>query len=87
MEGQVVVGDAGPTVHKFMNLELSRFEGSNFMVKIENHPGIDSAKFLTQYKSSTGPNGGTRKRKAYNLPKREAVCTTRMCSCASLRSS
>ena len=26
----------------------------NFIVKVENHPGIDSAKFLAQYKDSTG---------------------------------
>ena len=38
----------------------------NFMVKIENHPGIDSAKFLAQYKDSTG-----RSLKCYHLPKRE----------------
>lgn len=39
----------------------------NFMVKIEGHPGIDSAKFLAQYKDSTG-----RTLKCYRLPKREA---------------
>jgi len=39
----------------------------NFMAKIENHPGIDSAKFLAQYKDSTG-----RSLKCYDLPKREA---------------
>lgn len=39
----------------------------NFMVKIESHPGIDSAKFLAQYKDSTG-----RTLKCYALPKREA---------------
>ena len=38
----------------------------NFMVKIENHPGIDSPKFLGQYKDSTG-----RTLKCYHLPKRE----------------
>ena len=38
----------------------------NFMVKIEGHPGIDSAKFLAQYKDSTG-----RSLKCYQLPKRE----------------
>lgn len=39
----------------------------NFLTKIEKHPGIDSPKFLGQYKDSTG-----RKLKCYNLPKREA---------------
>ncbi|WP_157979317.1 phage antirepressor KilAC domain-containing protein [Rhodoferax ferrireducens] len=39
----------------------------NFMVKLEKHPGIDSAKFLAQYKDSTG-----RTLKCYHLPKREA---------------
>lgn len=39
----------------------------NFMAKLEKHPGIDSAKFLAQYKDSTG-----RTLKCYNLPKREA---------------
>ena len=39
----------------------------NFMTKIEKHPGIDSPKFLGQYKDSTG-----RTLKCYNLPKREA---------------
>lgn len=39
----------------------------NFMVKIEKHPGIDSPKFLGQYKDSTG-----RTLKCYHLPKREA---------------
>ena len=38
----------------------------NFMKKIESHPGIDSPKFLGQYKDSTG-----RTLKCYNLPKRE----------------
>ena len=38
----------------------------NFMAKIENHPGIDSPKFLGQYKDSTG-----RTLKCYYLPKRE----------------
>lgn len=38
----------------------------NFIVKVENHPGIDSAKFLAQYKDSTG-----RSLKCYHLPKRE----------------
>jgi hypothetical protein len=39
----------------------------NFMAKIEKHPGIDSPKFLGQYKDSTG-----RSLKCYRLPKREA---------------
>lgn len=39
----------------------------NFLVKIEKHPGIDSPKFLGQYKDSTG-----RALKCYHLPKREA---------------
>lgn len=38
----------------------------NFMVKIESHPAIDSAKFLAQYKDSTG-----RTLKCFQLPKRE----------------
>lgn len=38
----------------------------NFLVKIERHPGIDSAKFLAQYTDSTG-----RSLKCYRLPKRE----------------
>ncbi len=38
----------------------------NFIVKIENHPGINSAEFLAQYKDSTG-----RTLKCYQLPKRE----------------
>ena len=43
----------------------------NFMAKIENHPGIKSAKFLAHVEISVG-NGATRKSKCYNLPKREA---------------
>lgn len=39
----------------------------NFMAKIESHPGIQSAKFLADYKDSRG-----RKQKCYHLPKREA---------------
>lgn len=39
----------------------------NFIVKIESHPGIDSAKFLAQYKDASG-----RMSKCYQLPKREA---------------
>lgn len=39
----------------------------NFMVKIENHPGIQSPKFLGDYKDSKG-----RTYKCYHLPKREA---------------
>lgn len=38
----------------------------NFISKIEKHPGIDSPKFLGQYKDSTG-----RELKCYQLPKRE----------------
>lgn len=43
----------------------------NFMVKIENHPGIASPKFLGHVEVSVG-NGATRKSKCYHLPKREA---------------
>lgn len=39
----------------------------NFLVKIEKHPGIDSPKFLGEYKDGTG-----RALKCYHLPKREA---------------
>jgi len=39
----------------------------NFLVKIEKHPGIDSPKFLGEYKDGTG-----RAVKCYHLPKREA---------------
>ena len=39
----------------------------NFMVKLEKHPGIDSAKFLAQYQDDTG-----RTLKCYHLPEREA---------------
>lgn len=39
----------------------------NFMAKIEKHPGIQSPKFLGDYKDSRG-----RKQKCYRLPKREA---------------
>lgn len=42
----------------------------NFMAKIESHPGITSPKFLGHIEVP-GPNGGTRKSKCYNLPKRE----------------
>lgn len=38
----------------------------NFLAKIERHPGIDSAKFLAQYKDGSG-----RTLKCYYLPKRE----------------
>ncbi len=38
----------------------------NFIKKVESHPGIDSPKFLGEYKDSTG-----RPLKCYNLPKRE----------------
>ncbi len=36
----------------------------NFLAKIENHPGIQSAKFSADYKDSRG-----RMQKCYNLPK------------------
>ena len=39
---------------------------SDFMTKLEKHPGIDSPKFSGQYKDSTG-----RTLKCYRLPKRE----------------
>lgn len=39
----------------------------NFMVKLENHPGIESPKFLGDYKDARG-----RTQKCYYLPKREA---------------
>lgn len=39
----------------------------NFLAKIEKHPGIDSPKFLGEYKDGTG-----RALKCYHLPKREA---------------
>lgn len=39
----------------------------NFIAKVESHPGIQSAKFLADYKDDRG-----RKQKCYNLPKREA---------------
>lgn len=39
---------------------------THFIAKIEKHPGFDSAKFLAQYKDSTG-----RWLKCYRLPKRE----------------
>jgi hypothetical protein len=42
----------------------------NFMVKIENHPGITSAKFLAYVEIDIG-NGAKRKSKCYHLPKRE----------------
>ena len=54
-------------------INSSREEGKaelrhdNFMTKIEKHPGIDSPKFLGQYKDATG-----RSLKCYRLPKREA---------------
>lgn len=37
-----------------------------FVTKLENHPGIDSAKFLAQHKGPTG-----RMQKCYDLPKYE----------------
>lgn len=43
----------------------------NFLARIENHPGITSAKFLA-YVDVAGPNGSVRKSKCYRLPKREA---------------
>jgi len=42
----------------------------NFLVKIEKHPGITSAKFLAYVEIDIG-NGATRKSKCYYLPKRE----------------
>ena len=42
----------------------------NFLAKIENHPGITSAKFLAHVEIDIG-NGAKRKSKVYNLPKRE----------------
>lgn len=45
----------------------SELRHDHFMVKIEKHPGIDSPKFLGQYKDATG-----RTLKCYNLPKRES---------------
>lgn len=39
----------------------------NFMAKIEKHPGIQSPKFLGQYKDARG-----RMQKCYNLPRRES---------------
>ena len=39
----------------------------NFMTKIEKHPGINSPKFLGEYKDASG-----RMSKCYNLPKRES---------------
>jgi len=39
----------------------------NFLAKIENHPGIQPAKFLAGYKDAKGET-----RKCYYLPKREA---------------
>jgi len=45
----------------------AKIRHDNFMAKIEKHPGIDSPKFLGQYKDSTG-----RTLKCYHLPKREA---------------
>jgi anti-repressor protein len=40
---------------------------ADFMAKLERHPGIDSTKFIAQYKDSTG-----RTVKCYRLPKRES---------------
>lgn len=68
-------GDLAPTMSSIELVELinemreaSRAElrHDHFMVKIEKHPGIDSPKFLGQYKDSTG-----RTLKCYCLPKRE----------------
>lgn len=67
---------ATPTISSVELVEIinsMRPEGSaelrhdNFMVKIENHPGIQSPKFLGDYKDSRG-----RMQKCYHLPKREA---------------
>lgn len=50
--------------------ELGRAEllHKNFMVKLESHPGIQSAKFLADYQDSK-----SRTYKCYKLPKREAL--------------
>ena len=42
----------------------------NLIAKIENHPGITSAKFLAHVEIDIG-NGAKRKSKCYHLPKRE----------------
>lgn len=42
----------------------------NLLAKIENHPGITSAKFLAHVEIDIG-NGAKRKSKCYHLPKRE----------------
>lgn len=54
-------------INSVRDLERAELRHDNFMVKIEKHPGIDSPKFLGQYKDSTGRN-----LKCYYLPKREA---------------
>ena len=48
------------------SIEPAMLRHSDFMVKLEKHPGIDSPKFSAQYKDSTG-----RTLKCYRLPKRE----------------
>ncbi|NIA00089.1 hypothetical protein [Massilia sp. CCM 8734] len=54
-------------INSVRDLGRAELRHDNFMVKIEKHPGIDSPKFLGQYKDSTG-----RSLKCYYLPKREA---------------
>lgn len=54
-------------INSVRDLDRAELRHDNFMVKIEKHPGIDSPKFLGQYKDSTGRN-----LKCYYLPKREA---------------
>lgn len=55
------------TINQVRNIEGKKpLRHDNFMVKIQNHPGIDSPKFLGQYRDKTG-----RDSKCYYLPKRE----------------
>lgn len=54
-------------INSVRDLDRAELRHDNFIVKIEKHPGIDSPKFLGQYKDSTG-----RSLKCYYLPKREA---------------
>ncbi|MGK5044932.1 phage antirepressor KilAC domain-containing protein [Janthinobacterium sp. GB4P2] len=46
---------------------FAAMQHKNFIAKVEAHPGIQSAKFLADYKDDRG-----RMQKCYNLPKREA---------------
>lgn len=48
----------------------ARLLHKNFLAKIENHPGITSAKFLAHVEIDIG-NGAKRLSKCYHLPKRE----------------